>query len=207
MTLVMTVVISSNRQVPRDALRARIYDAAIAEFRANGFACTAVEAITTRAKVAKGTFFNFYGSKADVLVEYYWTIDARLNPLRLALDANDPLGTLIEYVQAVEREFEREGDLIVDLIEETMRNDALRAMDEDSGGADAEQFAAFFERARAAGTVRSTLDPGIAAKLLIDIWAGSVRDWLVWNRSKPLAPIFEQRLLSLFSGLAPERKR
>jgi AcrR family transcriptional regulator len=199
----MTVVTNINRRLPREQLRSRIYASAIAEFRARGFANATVEAITIRAGVAKGTFFNFYKTKADVLAEYYWHVDARLAPLRLGLDADDPVNALARYAEAVERAFDDEGELLVDLLMETMRDDAMRAIDRESGGADAEQFEAFLRRARAAGTIRATVDPAVAAALILDIWSGSVGTWLAQRRRTSLAALFTAKITVAFAGIAP----
>ena len=204
--MVMTTVMT-NRTLPRETLKAKIYGAAIAAFRKHGYDATTIEAITDNAGVAKGTFFNFYKTKLDVLIEYYWHVDVRIAPLRESLDARTPLRALTNYVEAVEREFEREGDLLIDLLVQTRRNDTLDAVDQDSGDADARQFAQFFSRARGLGTVRKTLDPDAAAALLIDVWAGACRTWLSEGRRRPLAVIFKARIKDLFEGLGPKARK
>lgn len=202
MTMVMTTVM--NRAAPRGELRTRIYSAAIAAFRELGYERATIEAITARAGVAKGTFFNFYKAKLDVLIEYYWQIDARLAPLREDLDARTPLRSLVQYVQECERLFEREGGLLVDLLLQTQRLEALRAVDAASGDADARQFAAFFARARTLGKVRKSLDPDNAAALLIDVWAGTWRTWQTKGRKVSLAAIFKLKMSDVFRGFAAE---
>lgn len=202
--MVMTVVIPDNRSRPREELRRAIYEAAIAAFRASGYERATIEAITTRAGVAKGTFFNFYKTKLDVLAEYYWQIDTRLAPLREGLDPAHPVKALARYARAVESELRREGDLLVDLLIQTMRDDAMRKMDQDSGEADARQFANFLRKARAVGRVRRTLDPDKGAALIIDVWAGAMRSWLDGGCKASLARIFTAKVEDLFQGFAPK---
>lgn len=199
----MTTVTNANRTVPREQLRTKIYGAAIAAFRAHGYERATIDVIAQRAGVAKGTFFNFYKTKADVLGEYYWRIDARIAPLRKSLDPRAPVKALARYAAAVEREFDREGDLLVALLLQTQRDDALRDMDYESGDADAKQFADFFRRARALGTVRKSLDPDRAAALIIDIWAGAVRVWLSRAGKISLTLLFKSKVDDVFVGFAP----
>jgi AcrR family transcriptional regulator len=205
MTIVMTPVIK-NRALPREELKAKIYGAAIAAFREDGYDGATVEAIAARAHVAKGTFFNFYKTKLDVLTEYYWSIDARLAPLREGLDPKAPLKALTRYVEAVEREFAREGDLLIELLTQTLRSESLHRIDSDSGEADARQFAKFFASARALGTVRKNLDPDAAAALLIDVWAGAVRTWLTTGRRRSLSSIFKAKITDVFEGFGPKAR-
>jgi AcrR family transcriptional regulator len=202
--MVMTTVTMDNRTLPRAELRAKIYVAAISTFREQGYRRATIEAITARAQVAKGTFFNFYKTKLDVLTEYYWQVDARIAPLRAALDPRKPLHSLARYARRVEREFAREGELLVDLLMETMSDEALRQVDHESGESDARQFAQFFDRARALGTARADLDPQKAADLLIDVWAGSIRRWLAAKRGPSLAAIFKSKVAEVFRGLGPQ---
>ncbi len=204
MTMVMTMVTNQNRALGRDRLRARIYESAIAQFRAHGFDRATVDGITAAAGVAKGTFFNFYKTKVDVLAEYYWRVDERLAPLRKALDPGQPRAALVRYGQAVEREFRREGPMLPDLLSQILRHDALRQLDRASGEADAAQFKAFFAEARERGTVRATLRPGEAAELFLDVWSGTVSRWLETGARNPLSKMLERRLAYLFRGFAGE---
>jgi AcrR family transcriptional regulator len=203
MTAVMTAV-TNNRALPRKALQERIRSAAIAAFRAHGYEETTIEEIASRASVAKGTFFNFYKTKLDVLIEYYWSIDDEVRPLRLALDPARPQRALELYAAKVERIFEREGSLLTDLLAQTLRDNAMRKLDHDSGDSDARDFATFLSKARQLRTVRSTLDPDRAAVLVIDVWAGAVRAWMANRDGSRLSTIFKTKVADLFQGFGPE---
>lgn len=207
MTLVMTAVMNVNRSRPREELRAAIYDSAIAAFRTHGFRNVTVEQITAQAGVAKGTFFNFYRTKLDVLTDYYWRLDAVVAPWRAALDPAHPVDSLARYAGKMERLFLKEGDLFADLLSLTMSDGDLSRIDRQSGESDARQFAQFFERCRAEGTVRDDLDPRRAADLLIDIWAGAVRQWFAGRPKSSLVRIFRSKIEDVFEGFATRRAK
>jgi len=59
------------RERKRRELQNLIYDAALDRFRAEGFANVTVEQIATAAGIGKGTFFNHFPSKDNVLQEWY----------------------------------------------------------------------------------------------------------------------------------------
>ena len=75
----------SRRERKKQETRQGLLDAALALFRENGYDETAVEEITDRADVAKGTFFNYFPSKEALLRELtVW----QFSQLRDALDVS-----------------------------------------------------------------------------------------------------------------------
>jgi AcrR family transcriptional regulator len=60
----------SRRERQRLETRARLYEAALAEFRRVGFANAQIETIVERAGVARGTFYFHFPTKEHVLLEF-----------------------------------------------------------------------------------------------------------------------------------------
>jgi len=58
------------RKTRKENTRKKVFKAALELFANKGFEETIIEDITKRAKVAKGTFYNFFSKKEDVLVYY-----------------------------------------------------------------------------------------------------------------------------------------
>jgi TetR/AcrR family transcriptional regulator, cholesterol catabolism regulator len=58
------------RERSKEANQERILKAALDLFGARGFEKTSVESITRKARVAKGTFYNFFEKKEDVLLYF-----------------------------------------------------------------------------------------------------------------------------------------
>lgn len=201
MTAVMTTVTTSNRSRPRAELRAALYDNAITLFRERGFSGTSVDAITAAAGVAKGTFFNFFPAKLDVLKLYYARIDAEVAGLRAGLDPADPIGSLCRYGREVERILIREGELMIELLRLTLDDPKMRRIDEASGSIDTEEFAAFLASAQARGMLGAHVVPNQAAAALSDLWSGAMRRWLAAPEAGKLERLFETRLAILFEGI------
>lgn len=64
------------RQRRKQETRARLYEAALALIEAKGYESVSVAEICDAAGTAKGTFFNYFQSKADVIAAWYLeTID------------------------------------------------------------------------------------------------------------------------------------
>jgi len=58
-----------NREDKKKYTRHRIIESAIELFEEQGYESTTVQQIANRAKVAKGTFFNYFASKEDMILE------------------------------------------------------------------------------------------------------------------------------------------
>lgn len=76
----------SRRERKKLETRQALLAAALTLFREKGYTATTVEEITERADVAKGTFFNYFPSKEELLCDLaMW----RIEQLRAALDVNE----------------------------------------------------------------------------------------------------------------------
>lgn len=195
------VMKAANRAVPREELRRRIYEAAITIFRERGFERATIEEVTARAGVAKGTFFNFYPSKIDVLAQYYQVIDVRIIALRAAMDPAAPEAALAKFATEVELILRSEGALLLDLLRTALANADLRDIDYASGDADETQFAAFIEAARRLGSVGRAVDPVRVAGVILDVWSGAMRRWVHAGGAPSLAAMFAEKLKVVFEGL------
>lgn len=197
----MTTVTISNRGRPRHEIRLGIFEAAIRLFRENGYSVSTVDQIVASAKVAKGTFFNFFPTKLDVLKAYYSQIDIEVAGFRSAMDPARPLKSLSDYACAVEAIFLREGPLLIELLDLAMSDPAMRRIDVDSGACDADEFATFLLAAQNLGLIGNHVDPVLAAETIIDLWSGAVRSWLQSPAEGHLVRSFEARVGLLFQGL------
>jgi len=212
-TMVMTIVMKAvrrrraNRAVPRNQLKERIGQAASRLFKEHGFDSVSVEQIAAAAGVSKGTFFNFFPTKADALIVYYSELDGRLAELRNDLDASEPLSTLERFFARAEGLLRGEGAVVETLMRAIWSHPSLMNADLESAASDRGGFAAFFARARAAGTISEEGDPVVAADAMGDLWSGSVLRWVADGRRVDLAASVSPKLRLLFSGLAPKQSR
>jgi len=65
----------TNRQKQAQNTRKIIFEQAIALFREKGFDTVTVEEITQRAGTAKGSFYTYFRTKSDIIIEEFQTID------------------------------------------------------------------------------------------------------------------------------------
>src|SRR5271167_1678895 len=150
------------REAQRLATRARVFDAAVAEFGRSGLAGADVAAIAAAAGVARGTFYFHFPTKEHVLVELERAEEAKIVS-KLRNRTSEPsdlialLNLLIRQVLAAER---RLGPVIFrDML--GLHFSATRPVeDELSAHPLAQHLIEVFARAQAAGQVRHDAEPG-----------------------------------------------
>lgn len=90
----------SRRERHSAAVRQRLFDAAMHLFAQRGFQATTVEEITQAADVGKGTFFNYFPSKEELLTAFG---EIRLGKVRGALEAakqgREPIATILRRLE------------------------------------------------------------------------------------------------------------
>lgn len=196
----------NNREEPRAELRRRVVDAALALFKESGFDSVSVDQIVARAEVSKGTFFNFFPRKNDVLFVYFGEIEARIALLQGKLDSRQPLPALEKFFARAERLLSAEGPLIETLSRAIWSDNALREADRASAVQDRRAFAEFFRQAQAARAIDPEVDPVVAADALGDLWTGSILLWLAFGRKYSLSKTVRPKIRLLFNGLRKKRK-
>lgn len=65
----------TKRQKQAQETRKALFDNAVSLFREKGFDAVTVEEITTRAGTAKGSFYTYFRTKSDIIIEEFKDID------------------------------------------------------------------------------------------------------------------------------------
>ena len=74
----MTAAVPTKRDLQRQRTRDRLYEAALGEFRAHGYAAGQIDRIVAAAEVARGTFYFHFPSKEHVLLELQGRAEERI---------------------------------------------------------------------------------------------------------------------------------
>ena len=153
----------NRRDEQRSRTRARIFEAALAEFLRVGFARASVAHIAREAGVSRPTFYVYFPTKEHVLLELQWNLEMRIvdrfercHTLRETLD---------EFVEGLMESEERVGSS--ELFRDVMRIYARPPVE----GLENQSFPVFahmgrrFAGAAASGELREGLDPVQACHL------------------------------------------
>jgi TetR/AcrR family transcriptional regulator, cholesterol catabolism regulator len=204
-TTVMTTVTRHraprNRTLPRAHLRERVFGAALELFRVRGYDSTTVAEIAKRAKVAKGTVFNFFPSKSAILLAHYETLDLQFGRALESLSTKEPRAALVRFFRGVEKLVRGEGILADAIVRETAIDATLRRADETSGARDRARWSEYFRACQGEGTVDPGVDPAIAGDMVADLWSSTVQHWVRSGKEFSLEDRLAAKLDVLFAGL------
>lgn len=191
----------SRRQVQRDTRRTRIRDAAFELFERQGFEATTIDQIAALADVGKGTFFNYFPTKQNVLTDYYTRLSAEFIGIAENIKTGNAQKRFAKLFEAMEKIFGREGQMVDVLYPEVFKQPKLIALDENIEERVSAIYAGWLETDKNKKKVRDDLDTPLAVRLIFDIWSATLRAWIESGKSFSLAQELNRKLEILFVGL------
>ena len=196
------------RQRRRAETRARIFRSALGLFAEHGFMATTVEDITEAADVGKGTFFNYFRNKEDVLsalaevqlYKYSHAIQAAetgaLTPRQALRDLWLRLPEEPGRSQALVRSL-----MVVFLTSQEIRGKMSRGLQQGR-----EMLSRLFQLAQARGEARRDRVPHELALAFQQKLLGTVLVWTL-HPPEPLQPLLEASFEDFWQGAAEESAR
>jgi TetR/AcrR family transcriptional regulator, transcriptional repressor for nem operon len=190
-----SAIIDGMPRPPNPDVRRRLLAAGLSVVHGRGFAASGVKDITDSAGVPKGSFYAYFASKeafAAAILEHYWAdIDQRILPI---LDADGPAQERItRFFHTLADEHEA-GDFLLGCL---IGNLSLEL----GGSSDAvrDQLTSILDRwdaaltacvrsgQRRSGGVRTDLEAGELAAMLIEAWEGAALRGKVTRSRTPYA--------------------
>ena len=200
------------REEKKSGQRAAILDAAEALFRSGGYDETRIEDITSRVRISRQTFFNYFPSKDEVLRELglRWLARAIGKPRRRAPSGDGVLADFRRALRAQARAIANDRDFMrlvytrsgVILPQGGRANDEERLALTHSGF---EALAAIMRRAQQAGEIREDVDPIQVAEIYFGVHTVTIRLWLTdyWKTPGRLDTRLVRAFDILVNGLRP----
>ncbi|WP_149183559.1 TetR/AcrR family transcriptional regulator [Streptomyces sp. TRM49041] len=164
------------RERSKQRVRASIYSSALSLFVEQGYDRTTIDQITERADVARGTFFNYFQRKEDLITAW---ADARKQRLERfieesALSQDDDVTVQLERCVAALAEFnEAERELTTTMLQAWVKAGRPLLEDQRAGNA----FASIIEAGRQRGEVTFDIDPLRVGNILRDAYLGLLYRW------------------------------
>ena len=170
---------SGLRESKKRAVRKALFETAIRLFEEKGYDGVSVSEIVAAAGVAKGTFFNHFPNKADILADWYADIVGR----SLETPSGPDDGTLADRLVRVIADIgERAGaspGLWHAKNEQAVTAASIQAVERESDAALVSQVTQLFDRAVAASTLPRETDTAALADLVLAIATGTWREAVV----------------------------
>ncbi|HLY30437.1 MAG TPA: TetR/AcrR family transcriptional regulator [Ktedonobacterales bacterium] len=195
----------SRREQKRDALRRRIYDAALELFRQRGVTHTTIRQITQVAHVGVGTFFNYFDSKEAVLAEFGEHQTARVaqlieEPEFKAQPTRERIEALLRLLVAG---VEAEPELARGVARAALRSRAVFDGERQLFIRFATLLTTVLREGQERGEVNPACDAAAAAQMIAITYAMLIIDWATSEQGRELLPALLTYIKALWVGMAP----
>jgi AcrR family transcriptional regulator len=201
-----TTIQGSRRERHKADRRQRVYAAAIALFKAQGYEAVSVDAIVAQADVAKGTFFNYFPSKRHVLAALLSEFISGVLDYGETLRTGSARDCFRKQLARMARYAEREGPLFDALVREVFAQPDLQEVDKAAAPRVDALYRGFLARGVKTGELREDLNLDLAGSLIGDLWTGTLIEWIWTGRSFALPRRLSRKLDLLFEGLGRKTK-
>ncbi|MBO1337157.1 TetR/AcrR family transcriptional regulator [Streptomyces sp. VRA16 Mangrove soil] len=192
------------RERNKQRVRERLYNSAMTLFAERGYDQTSVGEIAEHADVARGTFFNYFQRKEDLISAWGERRRAALEK-SLAQDrssaAPDTLSQLEQCMSTLSQINESEGTLVVPMLTAWVK--AGHPLSEEPYVA--KTFAKIVERGQARGEINAMVDSARIGFMLRDIYLGTLFRWSQSTEGRAgfsLGDDLRASLAAMVSGIA-----
>lgn len=192
---------TGKRQADKQARRDRLYEAALALFRQQGYEQTTVDQITRQAGLAKGTFFNYFPTK-DAVLRYMGEREiGRLGVSNLSGGSASAVGNLKRLLSALAASLEADRELVRLIFARGITVPDLLCGD--AGGFSIRPTAALLlRRGQNMNEVAAWLDPDVLAAALDALYLQQLVCWCQAEQFYPLAERLTGIVDLLLMGIA-----
>ncbi len=196
----------SKRAHNKEMRKEDIYVAAVTLFRQHGFDETRVEEITQAAGVAKGTFFNYFPTKEDVLLYIGERHMTRLGAAmsngtgKQVSQERSAIAALKTVLHALANNLEEDKDLVHMAVDKAMKISHLAPT---AGGRFSLQglVVLLISRAQRTGEIHPAVDPQLVAQMLEGLYYQQLVIWCQQDFSFDLGERLEQVVDLLLVGI------
>jgi len=196
----------SRRLRRKGEIRQKLYDAAIALFRRQGYESTTIQDICDMADTAKQTFFNYFPSKEHVLADYHGGLVQNIFEQISQVSSSSHTKAVISAMRIFAGGAEKSVSLNRAILRHVFSNVVLENVDQKN---EEKIFSWFHTRLRQA-IQSAELDPGLNSRLLtavtMSVLSSTVQEWIVSPRGFDLEEELVSRTRFLLR-LAGKRKK
>lgn len=198
-------VSDGNRQRERqkEETRQRVYEAALAVFRAEGAEAARVDDIAARAGVSRGTFYFHFPSKDDVLRERMTRSQLEVVGSLEALSIEEPIRRVLGHVaDAIAHQWRDEPRLLADIGMVALKTTADALSDTARMHPLQRALVPYFERASQRGEVGALIPPDLSSQFFLVNLFGAALAW-TGNPVLPLPDLLENVVTFFLKAARP----
>lgn len=173
-----------NREEKKRETVTRIISAAICLFTEKGYEATTVAEIAEKAGIAKGTFFNYFKAKEELLIKFQKALF--FNELRILNDKPGPytpsILTLMKEIGDSMEENRTEMRLALQRFLTTHTSES----DKNGMMAKAESMIPLFEKGQQSGEFTTAIQPAAMARTAMQVYLGALVSWSTGSENDSL---------------------
>lgn len=187
------------RDSKKEAVRQRLYEAALHRFRMDGYENTSVAAICKDAGVAKGTFFNHFPNKADILAVWYADAMQSAELQRPAPGKLSYADALISWPLLAVAAARNDPDLWRAKHAYAPLSEAIQSAETEADNRLRKQTIELLSTTSHQGLLRAHIDLKAIADLYLAAVTGTIREWLNTGGRFDLTDTLKARITTLIN--------
>ncbi|WP_199426477.1 TetR/AcrR family transcriptional regulator [Thermaerobacillus caldiproteolyticus] len=186
-----------NRQKQKEKIKALLQQKAIDLFRTQGYEKTTVLQITESAGVAKGTFFNYFRTKEDILSsinrQHMRTIEGEFRKCMNHRSSFEQLHTFLTKLAEINEQLGKELIKSVCFFSKQEEQATIQLL--------VDMIVPLFEKGKTAGELRNDVPTIKLALTFIQLYVGVLHYWCSQPSSPPLIQLMNDAFLIFFTGI------
>lgn len=192
------------RESKKRKTRARLVEAALACFSEKGYEKATVDEITRRAGLAKGTFFNYFQTKSDVLlsvgeIQEEWMLEQIQS---IHAEDDTPLAPrIIDLWAAAAARLPLSRPLVRAMFQATLRTPEVSDAQVRHFARVGEALVPICEQGQAKGELTSDFSARTIAGLIMQAYSSALLTWSLTSKGESLEMIVRITFAGLFNGL------
>jgi len=193
------------RETKKARTEEKLFTTALELFRERGYEAVSVREITAMAKVAKGTFFNYFPSKDHLLIAWYGACSDKAMAECQKLEFTD---AKVAITTLITKEIDlamRERHLLVAKHQISLQGSMVAEVEQEGDRELFDYCLAYLEKDRNAGLIDAGVDLSHFAELIITVVTGAARRWVYQGGNFDMKAFIEKDFQFLFDAIKTAR--
>lgn len=199
----MDTILRENR---KKELKERIFLEAVRLFKEKGYDNVTVQEIASVCGIAKGTFFNYFSKKEEILLYFGYSQIELLNQRLENYRDHEPPKEQIEHILSdLLYRFKEHGDLMKHAVVEIIKSAYLLENESKRIHQLQEKLGSIIHRAKQDGKLDSNWDSAIIASTIVSIYFHTMMSWSLLNQqNSDIGQLFRHHLDIVWKGINKE---
>ena len=190
----------SRRDRKKAQRRQEIFDCSIELFVQAGYDNVTIDDIVDAVDIAKGTFFNYFPSKADVLVEYWRNLVDEVYSFGEKQVGDSGRALFKSFFRKLVRSVRRDGAIYEILVYQAFGHPAEIVPEKEWKERRKQLYQKYVKAGQDCGEIPSCLDAGLVGDMTFDLWTGTMLEWVYGGKNFSLEAKMLKKLDLLFDG-------